>query len=81
VLSPRAYNAKAGLCLACPLTNQVKGYPFEVAIPSGLPVQGVVLSDHVKSADWLERRAKLIGTAPKEVLDEVRARLQALLGT
>jgi mRNA interferase MazF len=81
VLSPRAYNAKAGLCLVCPLTNQVKGYPFEVAIPRGLPVQGVVLSDHVKSADWQERRAKLIGQAPEEILDEVRARLQALLGT
>src|SRR5262249_45281579 len=53
VLSPRAYNEKAGLCLVCPVTNQAKGYPFEVALPGGLAVGGVVLSDHVKSADWL----------------------------
>src|SRR3954453_9876042 len=59
VLSPRSYNAKVGLCLACPVTHHAKGYAFEVALPDGLPVQGVVLADHVKSADWRER-----GSAP-----------------
>ena len=52
VLSPGSYNGKVGLLLACPITSQVKGYPFEVAIPPGLKIRGVVLSDQVKSLDW-----------------------------
>src|SRR5437660_10160294 len=56
VLSPRSYNGPAGLCLVCPVTSQVKHYPFEVALPDGLPIHGVVLADHVKSADWRHRR-------------------------
>ena len=81
VLSTRAYNRRAGLCLLCPVTTQVKGYPFEVALPGGLPVSGVVLSDHLKSADWRARRVEYVAAAPPEVLDEVRARLKPLLGT
>src|SRR5437016_1269592 len=61
VLSPRVYNARAGLCVVCPVTNQSKGYPFEVLLPDGQSVGGVVLSDHVKSADWNVRRAEYIG--------------------
>jgi mRNA interferase MazF len=57
VLSPRMYDEKAGLCVVCPVTQQAKGYPFEVMLPDGLPVQGVVLIDHVKSSDWRERAA------------------------
>jgi mRNA interferase MazF len=79
VLSPRAYNAKVGLCLACPVTHTAKGYPFEVTLPEGLPVQGVVLSDHIKSVDWQQREWSHITTAPAELLDEVRAKLKALL--
>jgi mRNA interferase MazF len=80
VLSPRAYNSKSGLCLACPITSQVKGYPFEVELPQGLPVQGVVISDHIKSADWRVRRSDWIGHAPVEVVNQVRAKLKPLLG-
>jgi mRNA interferase MazF len=80
VLSPRTYNAKVGLCLVCPVTGQAKGYPFEVPLPEHLPVQGVVLADHVKSADWQARGSDHIGAAPAEVLDEVRAKLKPLLG-
>lgn len=80
VLSPRAYNGKVGLCLVCPVTNHAKGYAFEVALPDGLPVQGVVLADHVKSADWQDRGCEYIGVVPPEVLDEVRAKLKPLLG-
>src|SRR5436853_7917451 len=60
VLSPRAYNERAGLCAVCPVTNRAKGYPFEVALPDGLAVVGVVLSDHVKSADWQARSAEFV---------------------
>lgn len=80
VLSPRIYNVKSGLALVCPITNQVKGYPFEVAVPPGLGVSGVILTDHVKSVDWKVRRAEKLGRCPIEVVDEVRARLSPLIG-
>lgn len=81
VLSPRSYNAKVGLCLVCPVTQRAKGYVFEVNLPEGLPIQGVVLADHVKSVDWQGRKSEWIASAPDEVLDEVRAKLKPLLGT
>jgi mRNA interferase MazF len=80
VLSPRVYNSKAGLCVVCPVTNQSKSYPFEVPLPAGLAVAGVVLADHIRSADWQVRNADFAGVVPGEVLDEVRAKLQPLLG-
>jgi mRNA interferase MazF len=80
VLSPRAYNVKSGLALACPITNQVKGYPFEVAVPAGQGLTGVILADHLKSVDWKARGAEKLGRCPIDVVDEVRARLAPLLG-
>ena len=80
MLSPRIYNAKSGLALACPITNRAKGYPFEVAVPAGSGPAGVILADHVKSVDWRARRAEKLGRCASEVVDEVRARLAALLG-
>jgi mRNA interferase MazF len=80
VLSPRAYNAKARLAIACPITNQAKGYPFEVALPNRGAIAGVVLADHVKSLDWDARRVEFATTAPAEVLTEVRERLRVLIG-
>jgi mRNA interferase MazF len=64
-----------------PVTHQAKGYPFEVPLPDGLAVDGVVLSDHVKSADWRVRNAAYADAPPAEVLDEARAKLAPLLGT
>ena len=80
VLSPRAYNAKSGLALVCPITNQVKGYPFEVAVPAAHGATGVILADHVKSVDWKARRAEKVGRSSTETVDEVRSRLAPLLG-
>ena len=80
VLTPRIYNAKSGLALACPITNQAKGYPFEVAVPAGCGTIGVILADHVKSVDWKARRAEKLGHCTTEVMDEVQARLAPLLG-
>jgi mRNA interferase MazF len=80
VLSPKIYNQRSGLALVCPVTNQAKGYPFEVTIPSGHGVTGVILADHLKSVDWSARRAERLGHCPAELLDEVLARLAPLLG-
>ncbi len=81
VLSPAAYNEPAGLIVACPITSQAKGYPFEVALPAGLPISGVILADHLKSMDWRRRRAEPAGRVPKYVLKQVRDRVAVLLGT
>lgn len=80
VLSPRMYNQKAGLALVCPVTKQAKGYPFEVPVPAGLGLTGVILADHVKSVDWKARRAERLAPCTPEVTDEVRARSAPLLG-
>jgi mRNA interferase MazF len=79
VLSPSAYNGRVGLALLCPITTQRKGYPFEVRIPTGLRVRGVVLADQVKSLDWRARQAEFIGTLPGETVAEVLAKLATLL--
>ena len=79
VLSPGAYNAASGLALLCPITSRIKGYPFEVLLPSDCPVQGVVLADQLKSLDWRIRRARLIGPAPAAVIDEALAKAHSLL--
>ena len=79
VVSPAAYNGKVGLALFCPITSQVKGYPFEVVIPAGLAVQGVVLSDQVKSLDWRARRAALLCRVPKQTVRDVLGKLGTLL--
>lgn len=79
VLSPAAYNARAGLVLACPITNHAKGYPFEVLLPSGLPVSGVILADQLRSLDWRAREATLLCRAPDPVIAEALAKASALL--
>lgn len=79
VLSPKNYNGKTGLAILCPITNQIKGYPFEVLIPAGLPVGGAILSDQVKSLDWRARNAELICTLPTETISEVLQKLVTLL--
>lgn len=75
VLSPAAYNRAAKLCVICALTNQMKGYPFEVKLPSG----GVVLADQVRTIAWPSRETRFKEKAPPEVVAEVRAKLKALL--
>lgn len=80
VLSPKIYNARSGLALACPISNQAKGYPFEVAVPAGSGATGVILADHLKSIDWKARRAEWLGCCADQAMDEVRAKLAPLLG-
>ncbi|HXQ53144.1 MAG TPA: type II toxin-antitoxin system PemK/MazF family toxin [Stellaceae bacterium] len=79
VLSPRSYNQRSRLCVLCPITNQVKGYPFEVPIPAGHKVTGAVLADQVKSQSWEMRDAELIAAAPPAVLATAKGLIKALL--
>ena len=79
VVSRGAYNKKVGLAILCPITSQVKGYPFEVALPDDLPIKGVVLSDQAKSLDWRARRTAYAGTVDQSVTAEVLKRLGTLL--
>jgi mRNA interferase MazF len=79
VVSPVDYNRKVGLALLCPITSQIKGYPFEAAVPTGLKVGGVVLSDQVKCLDWRARRATFICKLPDSVMSEVRQKLGTLI--
>src|SRR4051794_28673231 len=79
VLSPSSYNRKVELGIFCPVTHQAKGYAWEVAIPAGLGVTGVILADQIRSLDWKERQAQFAGTLPPEVLDEVLDKTLALI--
>ena len=79
VLTPAPYHRKVGLVLACPVTTQVKGYPFEVALPEDLPVSGVVLSDQVRSIDWRARQAAFICVLPEPTVADIVAKLSTLL--
>ena len=79
ILSPKAYNARVGLALICPVTTKVKGYPFEVALPRNLAVSGVVLADQVKNLDWRERRAEFLARLPADLMAEISQKLRLLL--
>ena len=81
VISPAQYNKKVGLAVLCPITNQVKGYPFEVLVPDDIPVKGAILSDQVKNLDWRERRAEFICKLPQQIMHEVMDKLHALLSS
>lgn len=78
-ISPESYNQKVGLALFCPITNQTKGYPFEVAIPKNRKVSGVVLSDQLKSLDWQTRNVEFIAKLSDSVVEEVLRKLKNLL--
>jgi mRNA interferase MazF len=78
VLSPAVYNAKTSLMVCCPMTTQIKNYPFEVVVAGHSP--SAVLADQVKSLDWRKRRAKRKGAISPDELAEVRAKIRALIG-
>ncbi len=79
VISPSDYNSKVGLAIFCPITSQIKGYPFEVLLPKNICVEGVVLSDQIKSLDWRSRSAKFICTLPAETINEILQKIYLLL--
>jgi mRNA interferase MazF len=79
VVSPKEFNIATGLAFVCPVTNQIKGGGFEVRIPKGAGVTGVVLSDNLRSVDWIARSANYLGESSKDLLMEVLARIEAVL--
>jgi mRNA interferase MazF len=79
VLSPASYNGVTSLALCCPVTSQVKGYPFEVAMPAGVKAEGVALADQVRSLDWRARDAAYLDTLPAAAVAQILARARALL--
>ena len=78
VLSPKEYNGRTGLLIACPITSKEKGYPFEVIV-NGKRIKGVILSDQVKSLDWKARKASFVETAASSVLSETQSKLLLLI--
>ena len=79
VRSPREYNRRVGLALLCPVTGQIKGYPFEVVLPDGLAVYGAALADQLKSLDWKARRAEVASRLPDDVTADILAKAMTLL--
>lgn len=79
VLSPKAYNGKTGLCLAVPITNQDKGYPFELALPAACQTTGVALCDQVRSLDWKARNTVLKEKVGQDFARDVLARFMPLV--
>ena len=79
VLTPEAYHRRSRLAIVCPITSRVRGWPMEVGLPSGLPMSGVVLVDHIRSVDRAARHMEVVGKAPSDVLEEIDARLAPLL--
>lgn len=79
VLSPRAYNQRSGLMVCVPITNQIKGYPFEVLL-AGDQTTGAVLADQIKNLDWRSRRAEKKGQTSVAEFSEITGKIKALLG-
>lgn len=79
VLSPASYNGLTNLAIVCPVTNRVRGNPFEVAIPDGIAITGIILVDHIKSVDWKARYFKFADKVPENTLREVIQKIEILL--
>ena len=80
ILSPKIYNEKTSLCIALPITSKIKGYPFEVTLPKNLPVEGVILSDQVKSLDFSVLDISFICKVPSSVVESIQKNVVALVG-
>lgn len=79
VLSPKEFNEITRFALICPITNTVKGWPFEVELPEGLAIQGAILTDQVKSLDWVSRKIQIKDQAPPEIVTECLNKIHTFL--
>lgn len=78
VISPKSYNKKTNLCICCPITKQIKNYPFEI-LWEGQKTQGVILADHIKNLDWKTRKAKFIEKASPQIFEKVSEKISILI--
>lgn len=78
IISSKKYNAKSGLALVCPITSQVKGYPFEVEFTTKV-VHGAILADQIRGIDWMQRAAEKIGIVSESVIIEVQEYVKKLI--
>ncbi len=78
IISPKKYNKKTSLCIACPVTSKIKGYPFEVIV-EGKKISGAILVDQIKSLDWKARRVSFIERTKNSCYAELEGKLQSLL--
>lgn len=79
VLSPRDFNIATGLAAVCPITSTETGSKFEVAVPRGAKLKGVVLSHQFRTVDWISRNAAFHSKANDELMWEVLGRIEAIL--
>jgi mRNA interferase MazF len=79
IVTSKEFNRATGLALVCPITSKIKGFKLEVILPDGLNTTGVVLTFQLKTVDWVERQIKYVESLPLEVMDEVAAKLHALI--
>ena len=79
ILSSLAYNRISHFVLACPITNTIKGWKFEVVLPQSMKTSGVVLTDQIRALDWQKRKAKFVEKATSEVVEEALAKASVLL--
>jgi mRNA interferase MazF len=80
ILSSRYFNLRTSVAFACPISSKVKGYQFQVILPPGLPVHGVVLCEHMRSLDWRVRKASYLGRMPDNILLQVRGVVRTIAG-
>lgn len=78
-ISPLNYNSKVGLAIFCPITSNVKGYPFEVKLPVDIKINGVVLADQIKNLDWRRRKADFICRLPAEDINKVLGKIKSII--
>jgi mRNA interferase MazF len=79
VLTPKAYNGRTGLCVVCPATLRAKGYAFGVPNPSKQEPNSVIVADQIRTVDWRVRDIKFIHKVAPGILDQVVARIEALI--
>ncbi len=81
VLSDRAFFVASGFIIVCPITTRVRPFASSVVLPPGLPIQGEILTSHIRSIDALVRPvASAEAAVPPSVLADVRAKLAVLVG-
>ena len=81
VVSPTEFSEATEFAIVCPITSRVRPFGTSVVLPPGLPISGEILTGHIRSIDTLARPVTYAGSVPADVLDDVRSKLAAMLGT